>query len=174
MGVNPRISSAFGGDFLVEKPGRKVAMGGARKEKGFFEVVVADTRTSFPRISLNSKNVGKGKKGDAGSYGWSGRSLVVEVDGTGRRRVFWESRNGGVSKGRNDSREAAWECVSDSLKSLKWIPKGVIQDASKFGLGLRTSPVMTDPPKYLFFPVSSGPSLFEVGEASLAGKGGLA
>ena len=125
MGVNPRISGAFGGDFLVEKPGRKVAMGGARREKGFLEVVVADTRTSFPRFSLNSKNVGKGKKCDAGRYGWSGRGLVVEVDVTGRRRVFWESRKGGVSKGRSDSREVAWECVSDSSKSLKWVPKGI-------------------------------------------------
>ena len=88
--------------------------------------------------------------------------------------VFWESRKGGVSKGRNDSREAAWECASDSSKSLKWIPKGVFQDASKFGLGLGASPVLTDPPKYPFFPISSGPSVFEVGEASLAGKGGLA
>ena len=105
MGVNPRISGSFGGDFLVEKPGRKVAVGGARREKGFFEVVVADTRTSIPRISLNSKNVGKGKKCDAGSYGWSRRSLVMKVDGTGRRRVFWESKKGGVSKGRSDS----WE-----------------------------------------------------------------
>ena len=70
MGVNLRISDAFGGDFLVEKPGRTVAMGGARREKGFSEVVGADTRTSFPRFSLNSKNVGKGKKCDAGRYGW--------------------------------------------------------------------------------------------------------
>ena len=131
MGVNPRISGAFGGDFLVEKPSKTVAVGGARRERGFFEVVVAgehtmaDTRISFPRFSLNSKNVGKGKKCDAGRYGWSGRGLVVEVDVTGRRRVFWESRKGGVSKGRSDSREVAWECVSDSSKSLKWVPKGI-------------------------------------------------
>ena len=105
MGVNPRISDAFGGDFLVEKPGRTVAVGGARREKGFSEVVVADTRTIFPRFNLNSKNVGKGKKCDAERYGWLGRSLVVEADVTGRRRVFWESRKGGVSKGRSDS----WE-----------------------------------------------------------------
>ena len=68
MGVNPRVSSAFGGDSLVEKPGRKVAMGGARREKGYLEMVVADTRTSLPRVSLNSKDVGKRKKGDVGSY----------------------------------------------------------------------------------------------------------
>ena len=116
MGVNPRISGAFGGDFLVEKPSKTVAVGGARREKGFSEVVVADTRTSFPRFNLNSKNVGKGKKCDAGRYGWSGRSLVVEADVTGRRWVFWESRKGGVSKGRSDSRVAAWDCVSASSK----------------------------------------------------------
>ena len=32
---------------------------------------------------------------------------------------------GGVSKGRSDSRVAAWDCVSASSKSLKWVPKGV-------------------------------------------------
>ena len=61
MGVNPRISSAVGGDYLVEKPGSTVAMGGARREKGYSEVAVAgehtlaDTRISLPRLSLNSK-----------------------------------------------------------------------------------------------------------------------
>ena len=81
---------------------------------------------------------------------------------------------GGVSKGRNDSRVAAWDCVSASSKSLKWVPKGVKQDAIKPGLGLGTSPMMTDPLKCPFFPVSSGPSLLEVGGGSLAGKGGSA
>ena len=33
---------------------------------------------------------------------------------------------------------------------------------------------MTDPLKCPFYPISLGPSLFEVGEASLAGKGGSA
>ena len=67
---------------------------------------MADTRTSLPRLSLNSKDVGKEKKCEAGRYGWSGRGLVVEIDVTGRRWVFWESRKGGVSKG-SDSREVA-------------------------------------------------------------------
>ena len=92
--MNPRISGAVGGDYLVEKPGSMVAMGGARREKGYSEVAVAgehtlaDTRISLPRLSLNSKNVGKEKKCDAGRYGWSRRGLVVEVDVTGRRWVF--------------------------------------------------------------------------------------
>ena len=47
----------------------------------------------------------------------------------GRRRVFWESRKGGVSKCRGDSREAAWERISDTSKALKWVPKGINQDA---------------------------------------------
>ena len=174
LGVNPRVSKAFGGESLVEKQGRKVIMGEARREKGYLEMVVADTRTSLPRGSLNSKDVGNRKKGVAGSNGWSGRSLVVEVDGTGRRRVSWESRKGGVSKGRNVSREVAWESAADSANSLKWIPKGVDQEASKIGLGLGKSPLLTDPPTYPFLPTSSGPRVFEVGEASVDGKGGLA
>ena len=176
MGVNPRISGSVGGDYLVEKTGSTVAVGGARREKGFSEVAVAgehtlaDTRISLPRLSLNSKNVGKEKKCDAGRYGWSGRGLVVEVDVTGRRRVFWESRKGGVSKG-SDSREDAWGCVSDTSKSLKWVPKGI---ATETGLGFGTSPVMIDPLKCPFFPVSSGPCLSEVGEGPSHGKGGSA
>ena len=62
MGVNPRVSSAFGGESLVEKSGRKVTMGRARRGKGYLEMVVVDTRTSLPRVSLNSKDVGKRKK----------------------------------------------------------------------------------------------------------------
>ena len=129
LGVNPRISGVVGGVYQVEKPGSTVAVGGARREKIFSEVAVAgeyslvDTRMSLPRLSLNSKNVGKEKECEAGRYGWSGRGLVVEIDVTGRRRVFWESRKGEVSKGR-DSREVAWGGVSDTSKSLKWVPKG--------------------------------------------------
>ena len=92
----------------------------------------------------------------------------------GRRRVFWESRKGGVSKCKGDSREAAWERISDTSKDLKWVPKGINQDAIKPNLGLGTSPVMSDPFTCPFYPVLSGPSLFEVGEGSLAGEGGLA
>ena len=94
MGVNPRISGANGGDFLVEKFDKMVAVGGARRESCFFEVAeageqtLADTRISFPSFSLNSKNYEKGKKSDARRFGWSGRGLVVEVDVIGRRRVF--------------------------------------------------------------------------------------
>ena len=54
---------------------------------------------------------------------------------------------------------------------LKWVPKGVKQDAIKPGLGLGTSPVMTDPLKCPFFPVLSGPSFLEVNEGSFTSKG---
>ena len=131
---------------------------------------LADTRMSLPRLSLNSKNVGKEKECEAGRYGWSGRGLVMEIDVTRRRRVIWESRKGGVSKG-SDSREVAWGGVSDTSKSLKWVPKG---NASKTGLGFGTSPVMIDPFLSPFVPVSSGPCLPEVGEGLSHGKGGSA
>ena len=94
MGVNLRITGANVGDFLVEKADKMVAVGGARRESCFFEVTeageqtLADTRISFPSFSLSSKNYEKGKKSDARRSGWSGRSLVVEVDVIGRRRVF--------------------------------------------------------------------------------------
>ena len=39
--MNPRISSAVGGDYQVEKPGSTVAVGGARRENSFSEVAVA-------------------------------------------------------------------------------------------------------------------------------------
>ena len=113
MGMNPRIPGEVGGDYLVDKHGSMVAMGGDRREICYSDVVVAgehplaDSRTSLPRLRLNSNNVGKEKKCDAGSYDWSGRGLIVEVDVTGRRRVFWESRKGGVPIG-SDSREVAW------------------------------------------------------------------
>ena len=60
--MNPRISGAKGGDFLVEKSDKMVAVGGARRESCFFEVdeageqTLADTRISFPSFNLNSKN----------------------------------------------------------------------------------------------------------------------
>ena len=40
MGVNPRISGEVGGDYLVEKHGSMVAMGGDRREKCYSEVAV--------------------------------------------------------------------------------------------------------------------------------------
>ena len=89
----------------------------------------------------------------------------------GRRRVFWEIRKGGVSKCRGDSREAEWESITDTSKALKWVPKGIKQAAVKPNLGLGTSPVMSDPSMGPFNPVFSGPSMFEVGEGSLAGEG---
>ena len=130
---------------------------------------MADTRTSLPRLSLNSKDVGK-EKCDAGRYGSSGRGLVVEVDVTGRRRVFWESRKMGVPIG-SDSREVAWRCVSDTSKSLKWVPKDM---ATKTGLGFETSPVLIDSIKGPFFPVSSGPCVSEVDVGPSHGVGGSA
>ena len=164
--MNPRSSGAVGGDYQVEKPGSTVAVGGTWREKSLAEVAVAgehslvDTRMSLPRLSLNSKNVGKEKECEAGRDGRSGRGLVVEIDVTGRRRVFWESRKRGVSK-RSESREVAWGGVSDTSKSLKWVPKG---KASKTGLGFGTSPVLTDPFLSPLDPVSSGPCFPEVGE----------
>ena len=159
----------------MEKHGSMVAKGGDRREICYSEVAVAgvhplaDSRTSLPRLSLNSKNVGKEKKCVAGSYGWSGRGLVVEVDVTGRRRVFWESRKGGVPKGR-DSRVTAGRSVSDTSKPFKWVPKSM---ATETGLGFGTSPGF-DSFKGPFFPVSSGPCASEVDVGPSQGVGGSA
>ena len=61
-----------------------------------------------------------------------------------------------------------------SFKGLKWVPKGIKQAIVKPNLGLGTSPVLSDSSMGLFNPVFSGPSMFEVGEGSLAGEGGSA
>ena len=94
---------------------------------------------------------------------WSGRGLVIEVDGIGRRQVSWVRKKGGVSKIRGMAREVEWECISDASKVLNWAPQGTKQVALRPGLGRGTSPVMGS-----FY---SGPSLFERGESSLAGEG---
>ena len=180
MGVNLRITGAKVGDFPVEKFDKMEVVGGARRESCIYEVVevgekiLADTRISFPSISLNSKDYEKGKKNDARRSCWSGRGLVMEVDVIGRRRVFWERKKGGVTKCRGESRAAEWESVIEASKALKWVPKGIKQVVVKPNMGLGTSPVLTDSSVCLLNPVYSGPSMFEVGEGSLAGEGGSA
>ena len=162
----------------MEKSDKLEVVGGARREICIYEVVevgeqiLADTRIRFPSISLDSKDYEKGKKSDARRSCWSGRGLVVEVDVIGRRRVFWERKKGRVTKCRNESRAAEWESKIEASKALKWVPKGIKQDVVKPNMGLGTSPVLTNTSVGLLNPVYSSPSLFEVGESSLAGEGG--
>ena len=162
----------------MEKSDKLEVVGGARREICIYEVVevgeqiLADTRIRFPSISLDSKDYEKGKKSDARRSCWSGRGLVVEVDVIGRRRVFWERKKGRVTKCRNESRAAEWESKIEASKALKWVPKGIKQDVVKPNMGLGTSPVLTNTSVGLLNPIYSGPSLFEVGESSLAGEGG--
>ena len=147
-------------------------MGGARREICIYEVVevgeqiLADTRIRFPSISLDSKDYEKGKKSDARRSCWSGRGLVVEVDVIGRRRVFWDRKKGGDTKIRGES----WAAEIEVSKALKWVPWGTKQAVVKPNMGLGTSPVLTDTSVGHY----SSPSLFEVGESSLAGEGASA
>ena len=92
----------------------------------------------------------------------------------GRRQVFWERKKGGGTKCRGESRVAKWESITEASKALKRVPKGIKQAIVKLNMGLGTSPVLTDLSAGLLNPVFSGPSMFEVGEGSLAGEGGLA
>ena len=125
IGVNLRITGAKVGDFSVEKSDMMEVVGGARRESCFYEVAevgeqtLADTRISFPSISLNSKDYEKGKKSDARRSCLSGRGLVVEVAVIGRRRVFWERKKGGGTKCRGESRAAKWESITEASKALK-------------------------------------------------------
>ena len=177
MGVNLRFTGAKVGDFPVGKSDKMEVVGGVRREHHSYEVAevgeqnLADTRIRFPSISLNSKDYEKGKKSDARRSCWTGRGLIVEVDVIGRRRVSWDRRKGGVKKIRGESWAVEWECNKEASKALKWIPWGTKQAIVKPTMGLGTSPVLTDTSVGHFVSAYSGPSLFEVGESSLAGEG---
>ena len=161
----------------MEKSDKLEVVGGARREICIYEVVevgeqiLADTRIRFPSISLDSKDYEKGKKSDARRSCWTGRGLIVEVDVIGRRRVSWDRRKGGVKKIRGESWAVEWECNKEASKTLKWIPWGTKQAVVKPTMGLGTSPVLTDTSVGHFVSAYLGPSLFEVGESSLAREG---
>ena len=96
MGEKLRITSIKIGAPPVRISEKMEGMGGAGRESCRHEVAkgcghfLAEPRIRVPSISLNSKVHDKRKKSDVGSSGWAGRSLVVEVDVTGKRRVSWE------------------------------------------------------------------------------------
>ena len=64
-----------------------------------------------------------------------------------------------------------WEGNKEALKALKWVPRGTKQAVVKPVMGLGTSPVLTDTSVGHFVSAYLGPSLFEVGESSLAREG---
>ena len=167
-GENLKLSGAKVGEIPVSKYERLEVVGRSWKEQRLSEVAevgkqkMADTRLHFPSF-LNSKADEKGKKSDFRKSCWSRRGLVIEVDVIGRRRVSWVRKKGGVSKIRGKAREVEWECITDASKVLNWAPQGTKQEALRPGLGRGTSPMMGS-----FY---SGPSLFEMGESSLAGEG---
>ena len=133
--------------------------------------ILADPRIRVPSISLNSKIHDKRKKSDVGSFGWAGRSLVVDMDVTGRRRVSWERKRRDGTWLSDAPRAAGREKATDLSKSLIWVPKGSKQAVKPF-VGLGTSPDLIDPNVGLLKPIFSSPSTFEVGEGSMAGVGG--
>ena len=142
MGEILRITGAKVGDFPVKISDKMEGVGGVRRESCILEEAeggeqtLADPRISVPSSSLNSKVFDRRKK----CAGWSRRSLVVEVDVIGRRRVFWERKRGGGTKSRLVSRAVGRESVTDVSNSLKWVPKGFKRAAVKPYLGLGTSP----------------------------------
>ena len=178
MELNQRIAGAEARDFPVGKFDKKEVVGGVRREQRINEVVevgeqnLAD-RIHFPSPSLclNSKDYKKGRRSEVRRSCWTGRGLVVEVDVTGRRRVFWVRKKRGDMEIRGDSRVGEWECNKEASKTLKWAPRGTIQAGIKPAMGLGTSPMLTEAGVGLFHSIFSGPSLFEVGESSLSGEG---
>ena len=97
----------------------------------------------------------------------------MEVDVTGRRRVFWERKRRDGTWLSDVPRAAGRERATELPKSLIWVPKGLKRAIKPF-VGLGTSPDLIDPSVGLFKPVFSDPSTFEVGEGSMAGVGGPA
>ena len=122
--------------------------------------ILADPRSRVPSISLNSKVHDKRKKSDVGSSGWAGRSLVVDVDVTGRRRVSWERKRRDGSWLSDAPRAAGRERATDLSKSLLWIPKGSKRAVKPF-VGLGTSPDLIDTSVGLLKSIFSGPALLK-------------
>ena len=179
MGEKLRITGTKIGVLPVRISEKMEGMGGAGRESCRHEVaegceqILADPRIRVPSISLNSKVQDKRKKSDVGSSGWSGRSLVVEVDVTGRRRVSWERKRRDGTWLSDVPRAAGRERATELPKSLIWVSKGLKRAVKPF-VGLGTSPDSIDPSVGLLKSVFSSPSTFEVGEGSLAGVGGPA
>ena len=162
-GENLKLSGATVEENSLNKSERLEVVGRTWRDQRLSEVAevgkqkLADGRLHFPSF-LNSKADEKGKKLDLRRSCWSGRSLVIEVDGIGRRQVSWVRKKGGASKIRGMAREVEWECISDASKVLNWAPQGTKQAALRPGLGCGTSPVMgrgTSPVMGSFY---SGPS----------------
>ena len=177
MELNLRIAGAEVRDFPVDKSDKKEVVGGVRREQRINEVVevgeqyLADRiRFPSPSLCLNSKNYEKGRRSEVWRSCWTGRSLVVEVDVTGRRQVFWVRKKRGDMKIRRDVRAGDWKCNGEASKTLKWVPRGTNQAAINPALGLGSSPVLTEAGVGHFQSVFSGPSHFEVGESSLTGE----
>ena len=176
-GVNLRLKGAKVGDFPMGKSDKVEVVEGDRKEQsineeeGVGEQYLADSKISCPNFSWNSKVEYKGKKSDARRFCWTGSGLVVEVDVTGSRRVFWDRKKGGDTLLRRKSRAEDRVCYAP--KTLQWVARGNKKAENLHGLGLGLSPLLTETHMTPFSSFLSGPSTFEVGESSVKGDGGL-
>ena len=93
MVVNPRLTGAKVGDFLVGKPDKIVVEGGDRREQCINEKIEvgeqnqAESRIRFPSFNLNSKAYEYRKKSFVGRPCWTGSGLIEKVEVIGRRWV---------------------------------------------------------------------------------------
>ncbi|KAK9992895.1 hypothetical protein SO802_022598 [Lithocarpus litseifolius] len=169
MGVNQRPTGAKVGLAPAGKRGQCI-----NEEAEVGEQNLAYCNMRFPSLSLNAKALEKGKKKSVvRNPCWSGRGLIVEVDVRGRRRVSWDRKKRGVQELVWASQAVERDRIKVGPKVCKWVAREIKQAEVKPVMGPCTSPRSTDtlvgPPISVF----SSPSLFEVGETSLAGTGSL-
>lgn len=144
---------------LVGKPSQ-IALGGGdvssrciNAELNLGDTILVGNKRIFPlKFSLNSNGSAYGKGVDLRNSCWTGKGLTMKMSEEGMRRVECDCNKGGP-------------------KDFKWVTRGTKQAEDKPVVGLGASPLLTNPhvgPLNLDF---SGPSLYEVGESSLAGLG---
>ncbi|KAL0013441.1 hypothetical protein SO802_000510 [Lithocarpus litseifolius] len=135
MVVKQGLTGTKVGGLLVGKPAKLVVGGGDRRQ-----------------MCINEKSeVAHWKERGVRRPCWTGSGLVVEVDGIGRRRVFWGRKKGGN-------------------QNLRWVSR-TEKDQCKGVLGLGPNNLATHLPNNdsasWSGPVGTSPSAFELGECSV-------
>ncbi|KAL0013503.1 hypothetical protein SO802_000572 [Lithocarpus litseifolius] len=151
MVVKQGLTGTKVGGLLVGKPAKLVVGGGDRRQMCINEKseVGEQNQVGIRFPCLNSK--AHWKERGVRRPCWTGSGLVVEVDGIGRRRVFWGRKKGGN-------------------QNLRWVSR-TEKDQCKGGLGLGPNNLATHLPNNESVswsgPVGTSPSAFEHGECSV-------
>ncbi|KAL0011690.1 hypothetical protein SO802_006798 [Lithocarpus litseifolius] len=151
MMVKQGLTGTKVGGLLVGKPAKLVVGGGDRRQMCINEKseVGEQNQVGIRFPCLNSK--AHWKERGVRRPCWTGSGLVVEVDGIGRRRVFWGRKKGGN-------------------QNLRWVSR-TEKDQCKGVLGLGPNNLATHLPNNESVswsgPVGTSPSAFEHGECSV-------